>query len=65
MGKLIALIVIAAVAWFAYSSNIDFNKMKENSIETLKKEKTVSAVNKSRDKNKEYVDRALNGGDDE
>ncbi len=62
MAKIIAIVIIAALGWCFYTGkiNLNFNEMKENSIETLKNEKTIKAVNSSRDKRQEDINRILN-----
>lgn len=64
MGKIIAIAVIAAVAWFIYNGTIDVNKVnsdldkaKNNSIEALKNEKTINSVNSTRARTQEDVNR--------
>ncbi len=60
MGKIIALIIVIAAGWYVYT-NVDFNKVKENSIETLKKEKTINAINSRRDREQADIDSIING----
>ncbi len=60
MGKIIALILIVAAGWYVYT-NVDFNKVKEDSIEALKKEKTINAINSRRDREQADIDRVMNG----
>ena len=60
MGKIIALILIIAAGWYVYT-NVDFNKVKEDSIEALKKEKTINAINSRRDREQADIDRVMNG----
>lgn len=55
MGKIIAIIVIAAVAWFVYSGNIDLNKVKDSSINAVQNDKTFKAVNSNRAENQRAV----------
>ena len=60
MGKIIALILIIAAGWYVYT-NVDFNKVKEDSIEALKKEKTINAINSRRDREQADINRVMNG----
>ena len=62
MGKIIAIIVILALGWCFYTGkiNISADNIKESAIENLKKEKTIKAVNSTRQKRQDDVDRVLN-----
>ena len=60
MGKIIALILVAAAGWYVYT-NVDFNKVKEDSIEALKKEKTINAINSRRDREQADINKVING----
>ncbi len=62
MGKIIALIIIAAIAWFAYNNNgFDLNNIKEKSIKTLEKEKTINLINSRRDQDQAEINKIING----
>ena len=62
MGKIIALIIIAAIAWFAYNNNgFDLNNIKEKSIKTLEKEKTINLINSRRDQDQAEINKVING----
>ncbi len=56
MGKIIAIIVIAAAAWFIYNGNFDFNKVKDNSVNAIQNDKTFKAVNSNREANEKAVE---------
>jgi len=60
MGKIIALILIAAAGWFVYTG-VDFSKVKDSSVEALKKEKTINAINSRRDTEQSDVNNVING----
>ena len=60
MGKIVILFIVASIAFFAYI-NFDTNSIKEEAIEKLKKEKTVNMVTKSRQRNLERINDALDG----
>ena len=60
MGKLIALIVIAAAAFWIYN-NVDFANFTTNATNTFKKEKTIRGVDETRRQNNEASERALEG----
>ena len=60
MGKIIAIIIIGAIAYFVWPS-LDFDGAKQNAIETMKQEKTIQAVTKSRQKNQARIYDALDG----
>lgn len=61
MGKIIALIVIAAVAWFIYSGDFDFKKSMDNvkdaSVKAVKNETTFNKINANRELNEDVVNR--------
>lgn len=62
MGKIIALIIIAIIAWFAYTNNqFDLNNIKEQSIKTLEKEKTINLINSKRNQDQTDIDKIMNG----
>lgn len=48
MGKLFAILILVAIGWYI-QNNYDFGDFKKNTIEGLKKEKTINAVNSKRD----------------
>ncbi len=58
MGKLIAIIIIAIIGWFVYS-DMSVDKIKENAIEALKKEKTINTINSRRAQDQEDIDRVF------
>ena len=60
MGKIIALILIIAAGWYVYT-NVDFNKVKEDSMEALKNEKTINAINSRRDMEQQDINNVMNG----
>ena len=60
MGKFIAIIIIVAVAVWAYF-HVDFANFKTNATNTFKKEKTINSVLNSRDQNNEAAQKALEG----
>ena len=60
MGKIIALILIIAAGWYVYT-NVDFNKVKEDSMEALKNEKTINAINSRRDVEQQDINNVMNG----
>ncbi len=60
MGKIIALILIIAAGWYVYT-NVDFNKVKEDSMEALKNEKTINAINSRRDFEQQDINNVMNG----
>lgn len=62
MGKIIALLVIAAVAWFIYNGTIDtqkvndgLNKAKDASAEAVQNETTFKKMQANRQTNEEVV----------
>lgn len=59
MGKIIAIVVIAAVAWFYYNGNFDFKNAKSSTIEGAKKEKSINLINSSRERRQADIDRVL------
>lgn len=61
MVRIIVIVIIAALGWCFYTGKIDLSNFKENSIEKLKNEKTIKAINSSRDRNQQDVDRVNNG----
>lgn len=58
MGKLIAIIIIAIIGWFVYS-DMSVDKIKENAIEALKKEKTINTINSRRAQDQEDINRVF------
>ena len=60
MGKIIALILVLAAGYYVYA-NVDFNKVKEDSMEALKNEKTINAINSRRDMEQQDVNNVING----
>ncbi len=58
MGKIIAILLIIAAVWFVYSNkiNVDTNKLKDSSIETIKKERIINTVNTSRENTQKSID---------
>jgi len=64
MGKIIAIVVIAAVAWFIYSGSIDMNKVnkgineaKDASVEAVQHETTFNKMKANRELNEDVVNR--------
>ena len=59
MGKIIAIIVIALAVWFIYNGTIDVNKgsekIKNSSMELLKKDNTFNKINKNRELNENAI----------
>lgn len=62
MGKIIALLVIAAVAWFIYNGTIDVNKVndglnqaKNASTEAIQNETTFKKMQANRQSNEDVV----------
>ena len=57
MLRIIVVVIIIALGWCFYTGkiNLNFDKMKENSIETLQNEKTIKAVNSSRERRQNDV----------
>ncbi len=60
MGKLIAIIIIAIIGWFVYS-DMSVDKIKENAIEALKKEKTINTINSRRAQDQEDINKVFDG----
>ena len=62
MLRIIIILIIVALGWCFYTGkiNLNFDEMKENSIETLKNEKTIKAVNSSREKTQNDVNEINN-----
>lgn len=58
MGKLIAIIIIAIIGWFVYS-DMSVDKIKENAIEALKKEKTINTINSRRAQDQEDINKVF------
>lgn len=62
MKFLLILLVVIAAAW-AYM-NVDFNKLKSNTVEgvssSVKNEKTIFGVNNSREQNRKETQDAVN-----
>ncbi len=58
MAKIIAILLIIAAAWFVYNNkiNVDTNKLKDSSIETIKKERIINTVNSSRENTQKSID---------
>ena len=62
MGKIIALIIIAIIAWFAYNNNgFDLNNIKEKSIKALEKEKTINLINSKRNQDQTDINKIMSG----
>ena len=63
MWKIILIALIAALGWCFYNGtiNIDFANLKQNSIETMKKERNIKAINNSYQKNQEDINKINNG----
>ena len=58
MGKLIAIIIIAIIGWFVYS-DMSVDKIKENAVEALKKEKTINTINSRRAQDQEDINKVF------
>lgn len=59
---MIRILIILALAYGVYwcYNNIDFNNVKSSTIETIKKEKTIKAVNQTRSDLAEDAEEAMN-----
>lgn len=60
MARIIVILIILALGWCFYSGKIDLSNFKESSIEKLKKEKTINAVNSSRERRQRDIDEVIN-----
>ena len=61
MGRIIALIIIAAIVWFGYNNGIDLNNVKEKSIKALENEKTINLINSRRNQDQSDINKVING----
>ncbi len=61
MGRIIALIIIAAIVWFGYNNGFDLNNVKEKSIKALENEKTINLINSRRDQDQSDINKVING----
>lgn len=63
IGKLIKLIIIIAVCYGIYSwlQSADFGKINENATETIKQEKIIDKVIKTREQRYNDVEKASEG----
>ena len=55
MGQIIALIILAVLGYLYYAGAIDTEKMKENAIEAMKKEKTIQTVTQKRNQDQQRI----------
>lgn len=61
MGRIIALIIIAAIVWFGYNNGFDLNNVKEKSIKALENEKTINLINSRRNQDQSDINKVING----
>jgi len=61
MIRFIILIAIAFAAFWCYN-NVDFDSVKGSMIKTMKKEKTIKAVDGGRTRMAEDAENAINNG---
>ncbi len=61
MGRIIALIIIAAIVWFGYNKGFDLNNVKEKSIKALENEKTINLINSRRNQDQSDINKVING----
>ena len=59
MGKIITFALVAYGIWFVYS-NVDFAKVKDDTLDKLKNEKTIKTINSSRDSRQHDINNVLN-----
>ena len=60
MARLIVILIILALGWCFYTGKIDLSNFKENSIESLKKEKTINTVNSARQRRQDDINKVIN-----
>ena len=60
MGRIIALIIIAAIVWFGYNNGFDLNNVKEKSIKALENEKTINLINSRRNQDQSDINKVIN-----
>ncbi len=68
MGKLIAFIIVLVLGYYVYTGVLNpqaavengLNKAADGVVETMKKEKTVRAINGRRAREQEDINRVLN-----
>ncbi len=61
MVRLIILLIILAIGWCCFTGkiNINFDNWKNQTVETLKQEKTIKTINSSRDRTQSDVYKAI------
>ena len=61
MGKIIAVILIMVLGWCFYTGkiNINFDDLKEQSIEKMQNEKTIKTINSSRQREQNDINRVI------
>ena len=62
MLRIIIVAIIVALGWCFYTGkiNLNFNNFKEDSIEKLQNEKTIKAINSTRERRQDDVNKINN-----
>ena len=62
MLRIIIVAIIVALGWCFYTGkiNLNFNNLKEDSIEKLQNEKTIKAINSTRERRQDDVNKINN-----
>ena len=62
MLRIIIVAIIVALGWCFYTGkiNLNFNNLKEDSIEKLQNEKTIKAINSTRERRQDDVNKVNN-----
>ena len=62
MLRIIIVVIIIALGWCFYTGkiNLNFNNLKEDSIEKLQNEKTIKAINSTRERRQDDVNKVNN-----